>query len=148
MGQRLKFLELTRLLDDLTYDNYAILVEELCYINANIHDELIGSPPIYAYWNGILATIKRERDLQELKLNTYISESRKAVKDAGLQKLTVRDLDDIVMSTPEYKELSELLIKNREKYDMIKSLVEALQHKKDMLIQLSANQRAEVNISK
>ena len=142
--------ELTKLLDDLTMDNYSTLVEELCYINPrDINGELIKCPSIFAHWNGALATVKRDRDTQELKVNTFIAESRKQCKGVNLNnKLTAKDLDDMVMSLPEYKHSNEDFIKKCEKHDMIKSLIEALYQKKDMLIQLSANQRAEIGLNK
>ena len=77
--------ELTKLLDNLTMDNYSTLVEELCYINPNdINGELIKCPSIFAHWNGALATVKRDRDTQELRVNTFIAESRKQSKKGNL----------------------------------------------------------------
>jgi hypothetical protein len=141
--------DIAEVLKDINEDNFPILVRDLCAINKDlITDELIKVPSVYAYWAGILTLVKKNRDLQELRLTSTGAALRKKYKEESGSKLTAKDLDDLVLSNTEYRDIQEEYIKKSNNYDMIKALVEALQHKKDMLVQLSANQRAESNLYK
>jgi len=92
---------------------------------------------------------KKRLDDKNLDLTMYMAKTRKerTEEGAGLaKKPTAKDLDDYVLSQEEYgrivREVNELTLK----FNMLKSLVQSLGQKKDLLVQLSANMRAEKNI--
>ena len=66
--------------------------------------------------------------------------------NSPLKKLTAKDLDDIVESTSEYAVYTKSVTDASFQYTLLKGLVSALEHKKDMLVQLSSNRRAETNL--
>lgn len=141
--------DIAEVLKGVNEDNFPDIVKELCSIDKDlITDELIKIPSIYAYWAGILTIVKKNRELQELEITSLAATLRKKHKEESGTKLTAKDLDDLVFSNEEYKNKQEEYIKKSQNYDMIKALVDSLQHKKDMLVQLSANQRAESNLYK
>ena len=55
-------------------------------------------------------------------------------------------MESYVKSRPEYKEMLDSKRALDTKYDLLKGLVTSLTHKKDTLIQMSSNARAEKNI--
>ncbi len=141
--------DIAETMKSLDEDNFPALVMELCSIDKeSITDELIKIPSIYAYWAGILTIVKKSRDLQELMISSLAATIRKKHKEDSGTKLTAKDLDDLVYSNVEYQHNQEDYIKKSQNYDMIRALVDSLQHKKDMLVQLSANQRSESNLYK
>ena len=62
------------------------------------------------------------------------------------KKPTAKDLDDFVLSQEEYGRICLQVNELTLKYNMLKSLVQSLSQKKALLVQLSANMRAEKNI--
>ena len=61
-------------------------------------------------------------------------------------KATDKYLEAYVISQPEYRELHEKVVTQNFKLNLITNLVQSLEQKKDMLVQLSANSRAETQI--
>ena len=72
--------------------------------------------------------------------------TRKEKKASTVAKQTAKDLDDFVESTSEYAVYTEKVNEASFKYTLLKGLVSSLDHKKDMLVQLSSNRRAETNL--
>jgi hypothetical protein len=87
-------------------------------------------------------------DKAGLKLVQFMAETRKEQKENASGKYTAKDLDDYVMAHPDYFLLVETANDAQFKYSLIKGLVQSLDQKKDMLVQLSANSRAETNLYK
>ncbi len=74
--------------------------------------------------------------------------SLKISKGQSTTKVTAKDLDDIVLGDTYYTELQTNLDEATFKYEMLKGLVRALEQKKDMLQQISANKREETKLYK
>jgi len=82
-----------------------------------------------------------------LELTKFTAQTRKDQKMSSFpKKLTAKDLDDIVESTPDFTVYTKSVNDASFKYTLLKGLVSALDHKKDMLVQLSSNRRAETNL--
>ena len=64
------------------------------------------------------------------------------------KKMTAKDLDDLVLSADDYKEYKTNLNDATLKYELLKGLVRSLEHRKDMLQQISANKREETKLYK
>jgi hypothetical protein len=83
-----------------------------------------------------------------LNVTHFASDLRKSTKAESGVKLTAKDLDDIVMSNATYSALQNSADDAVFKYEMLKGLVRALEQKKDMLQQVSANKREETKLYK
>ena len=115
----------------------------------NIEDELQRQASVYSYYTGLLGMSKKDLDASNLRLTQYIAQTRKDKKNSNLAvKQTAKDLDDFVSSTEEFHMLSDEVNNCQFKFTLLKGLVQALEQKKDMLVQLSANTRAETNLYK
>ena len=89
---------------------------------------------------------KKNLDDANLELTTYTAQTRKERKEGSMAKQTAKDLDDFVESSDEYKLYNGKVNEAQFKYTLLKGLVSSLEHKKDMLVQLSSNRRAETNL--
>jgi len=134
-------------LDDLTWENYVDIADAITsYDKHNIDDEMTKQASIYSYYQGLLSVAKKSLDDSNLDLTKFMAQTRKEKKSSTAAKQTAKDLDDFVESTPEYGVYNERVNECSFKYTLLKGLVSSLDHKKDMLVQLSSNRRAETNL--
>ena len=115
---------------------------------ANMDVELSRHASHYSYYSAMQDLGKRKLDDANLDLTIYMSQIRKERKDdSAMQgKPTAKDLDDHVLCQEGYRRLAFKVNELTLKYNMLRSLVQSLGQKKDLLVQLSANMRAEKNI--
>ena len=134
-------------LEDLTWENYVDIADGITqYDKHAIDDEMTKQASIYSYYQGLLSIAKKRLDDANLDLTTYTAQTRKERKEGSMAKQTAKDLDDFVESSDEYKLYNGKVNEAQFKYTLLKGLVSSLEHKKDMLVQLSSNRRAETNL--
>ena len=139
--------DLLEALEDLTWENYVDIADGITqYDKHNIDDEMTRQASIYSYYQGLLSISKKRLDDANLGLTTYMAQTRKDKRGSSVAKQTAKDLDDFVESTLEYTEHTKKVNDASFKYTLLKGLVSSLDHKKDMLVQLSSNRRAETNL--
>ena len=139
--------DLLEALEDLTWENYVDIADGITqYDKHNIDDEMTRQASIYSYYQGLLSISKKRLDDANLGLTTYMAQTRKDKRGSSAAKQTAKDLDDFVESTLEYTEHTKKVNDASFKYTLLKGLVSSLDHKKDMLVQLSSNRRAETNL--
>lgn len=139
---------LLEVFNDLTWENYVDIADSLTQFDKHeIDTELERQSSVYSYYQGLLSISKKNLDDAQLKLTTYTAQTRKETKGTTLpRKLTAKDLDDFVESTSEFADFTQKVNEASFKYTLLKGLVSSLDHKKDMLVQLSSNRRAETNL--
>ena len=144
----IKFELLLEALDDFGWDNFVVISEEVTKINNhNIQGELLQQPMIYSAYSGLQAKAKKRLDKARTELEIFEATSRKDKKETAVGKMTAQSLEDYVKASPEYRTHVEAVRDARERYDYLASILNSLSHKKDMLVQLSANNRAEINLN-
>jgi len=135
---------------NLDIDKYLEMHSKLSSIDKdNLAMELVKHTTVYSYYHGLLVWQKRKVDLLAsnnqamyslIKNNELISNKNKGAK------ATATYLEDFVQSNEEYIKLKNNLIYQEEIYGYLKSICSMLEHKKDMMIQLSANLRSETKL--
>ena len=134
-------------LEDLTWENYVDIADSVTqYDKHEIDTEMARQASIYSYYQGLLSVAKNRLDEANLTLTKYSAIARKEKKNSSTTKQTAKDLDDFVMSEPEFALYTKKVNDAQFKYTLLKGLVSSLEHKKDMLVQLSSNRRAETNL--
>ena len=134
-------------LDDLTWENYVMIADNVTQFDKHeIDNELARQASVYSYYQGLLSLAKRALDDANLTLTQYTALTRKEKKEASSVKQTAKDLDDFVESRDTFLVYSKAVNDAQFKYTLLKGLVSSLEHKKDMLVQLSSNRRAETNL--
>ena len=134
-------------LEDLTWENYVDIADGITqYDKHAIDDEMTRQASIYSYYQGLLSIAKKKLDDANLELTKFTAQTRKERKETSASKQTAKDLDDFVESSEEYYLHTKRVNDAQFKYTLLKGLVSSLEHKKDMLVQLSSNRRAETNL--
>lgn len=144
---------LTEALEDFTWDNYKDISDGVVRFDENTVDsEMTRQASMYSYYHGLMSLAKKSINDQQTALGRFAGEFRKTVKDSaaarGASKMTAKDLDDAVFSSPEYFERTNKLNEMNFKFELLKGLVRALEQKKDMMQQVSANRREETKLYK
>ena len=139
--------DLLEALEDLTWENYVDIADGVTQFNKHeIDNELTRQASVYSYYQGLLSISKKRLDDANLDLTKYTAQTRKEKKASTVAKQTAKDLDDFVESTVEFVDYSKEVNNASFKYTLLKGLVSSLEHKKDMLVQLSSNRRSETNL--
>lgn len=130
-------------LDTETYQKIALKLARID--RDSVEDELGRFPSFYTYYYGFLVHTKAQLDLAELELEERKSEIRRSGRGPGV-KLTVAAGEDLVNSSEEIQELNRVVQRLSTIYSFMKGICNTLEHKKDMLVQLSANKRQETKL--
>ena len=141
--------DLTVLLEEFTWDNYKTISDAVVKFDEyNIDNEMFRQASIYSYYYGLMGAAKKRMNDLDTELVRLSSTLRRDYKNGTIKKLTAKDLDDLVFGDETFvtaqKEVSEATFK----YELLKGLVRALEQKKDMLQQVSANKREETKLYK
>tara|TARA_R110000751_G_scaffold82975_1_gene166799 strand:+ start:72 stop:512 length:441 start_codon:yes stop_codon:yes gene_type:complete len=134
-------------LEDLTWENYVDIADSITqYDKHEIDNEMARQASIYSYYQGLLSVAKNRLDEANLNLTKFSAIARKEKKSSSTTKQTAKDLDDFVMAEPDFALYTKNVNDAQFKYTLLKGLVSSLEHKKDMLVQLSSNRRSETNL--
>lgn len=133
--------------ENLDWETYIVLSESLTKIDPrSVEEELTNQPKLFSYYAGLFETSKKDVEKTEIDLTQAVARAKMsaatALKSTGVRPTaalleTHAETDDDVVA------LTEELNKLKYKSGLLKSLMQALTHKKDCLVQISANQRAE-----
>lgn len=133
--------------DDLNWENYVDIADSITTFDKHaIDDEMTRQASVYSYYQGLLSIAKKALDVANLNLTVFTATARKNQKGATVAKQTAKDLDDFVESSEGFVGFSQDVTEAQFKYTLLKGLVSALDHKKDMLVQLSSNRRSETKM--
>jgi len=114
-----------------------------------IESTLMNHSAIYAYFASLLSYAKRVRDESSIELDkkeSEVREKRRADLELVGEKVTQGALNSYVLSVPNLIKAKQELADADSKYSLAKSLINALDHQKDCLVQISANKRAEAKL--
>ena len=143
-------LDINQIINDLDMDTYNEICQNITKIDrTNMDNELSRHASHYSYYSAMQDLCKKKLDDANLDLTIYMARTRKERTDEGRslpKKPTAKDLDDYVLAQEGYRAHAAKVNELTLKYNMLKSLVQSLSQKKDLLVQLSANMRAEKNI--
>ena len=141
--------ELIESLEDFTWENYKDISDALVTFNDyEVENEMFRQASIYSYYYGLMSMAKKMMNERSLQLTRFASQHRMEAKQQTMKKLTAKDLDDLVFANDEHSSRQTALDESTFKYEMLKGLVRALEQKKDMLQQVSANKREETKLYK
>ena len=135
---------------DKILDQYTTLVRKYIEIDvAEINKTITEHSAYFAFFGAVLAYAKKVQDTLSVKLEMSEAkhkELRRCALTEKAQKVTESHLNTYVLIVPELIEMRDELLEAQQKYNLAKNLINSLDHQKDMLVQLSANNRAEVKL--
>ena len=112
----------------------------------NVDDELSKHPGAYCFFHGMMVEAKKEADVANQEQERYWHTSRVTALEYRTvegKKTTEKILDSLIFQDQKYNTLKRASIDATYLYNLLKALVSGLEHKKDCLVQLSSNRRAE-----
>ena len=142
--------DLLRFYEDLDLPTFHELAQRLASINQNdIVGELSRQAAVYASYAGLSQYAKKRVSFLEIELNQCVTaakiRARKECEAKGT-KATVAVVDTFVSSDESCTEMTRELAILVEKEGLLKGLLNSLSQRKDCLIQLSSNQRNEMQM--
>ena len=141
--------DLTVLLQDFTWENYKDISDAVVKFDEfNIENEMFRQASVYSYYYGLMGAAKKQMNDLDTELVRLSSVLRRDYKENSTSKLTAKDLDDLVFSHADYIQATGACNEASFKYELLKGLVRALEQKKDMIQQVSANKREETKLYK
>ncbi len=136
--------------EDLNWDMYIELCDNYLKVNStDITKELETQAIQYSYYSGLLAMAQEKVDEIELNIETFMGQAGNDARSYLMLndlKVTDKAVEGIILSKQEYKNLVEKRAEVKTKFNLLKSLVAAMSMRKDSLIQISSNSRAETRI--
>lgn len=116
---------------------------------SGIDEALLKHTAVYAFFGAVLAhakrVVNREENDYEYEEAKVREERREELKSSG-QRATDRALDAFVKTVPSLRDAQSKVQDASHRYNLAKNIVSSLEHQKDMLVQISANKRAEVKL--
>lgn len=138
--------------DNLDWESYIQISDAIIKINKDdLYKELQDQASLYSYYNGLKSYCKKNLEKEQLKLEQLVSIKKKEeseVRNAQGQRVTDKLLESLVLSSEEYTNQKNNVINLTYKYNLLSGLVSALEAKANMVVQLSANARAETQLYK
>jgi hypothetical protein len=132
-----------------TWSTYKDISDSLLQVDdTNLEQEMLTHPSTYSYYHALMSYAKDRVSEAERGLMRVDASIRNTIGNVSItgHKKTVKDIDATVFSSPEYVEAAKELSDANFKYELFKGLVRALEHKKDMMVQVSVNKREEVKL--
>ena len=130
----------------LTWAQYREISAKLSWVNKlNVEDELATIATVYSYYHGLMIRAKTLQDTHAQLIEQCESAVKKEARDNG-PKLTAAAAEDLVNCDKDIQRLKVELIARKEIYLLLKGICDSISMKKDMLVQLSSNQRQETKL--
>jgi len=139
---------------ELTYsklsDTYMDITKTYLAIDeGNVEKALLQHTGVYAFFGAVLAyaknrsnVIESEYEYEEAKIR---EDRRREMQEEG-KRATDRALDAYVKTVQDLRTLKRRVNDAEHRYNLARNIMHALDHQKDMLVQISANKRAEVKL--
>jgi|DEB0MinimDraft_6_1074348.scaffolds.fasta_scaffold110841_2 hypothetical protein len=142
--------DLLRAYDELDMELYLKLSDSLTSINKfSINDDIVNHSRIYSYYAGLMEYASFQVKQYENELEKYQVDLKNDARDAIIHagaRATVAAVEDYVGRDTTLHTMKKNLEEKRYKQGLLKSLVQSMSHRKDLLVQLSANSRAETRM--
>ena len=142
--------KLEETLDDFRWEIYDEIAANIAKIDPmHIDEELQRQAFTYSRYYGLMALCKDKLRGAELDLEIYIARTKHdeySRKTEAGEKMTEKIMEAFVFSRPEYKNFVKQVDDRKSQHEMLKGLVNSLSQRKDALIQMSSNARAEKNM--
>ena len=115
----------------------------------DMDDALQNHTALYAFFGGVLAHAKKVANTAEISFEyaeAEVKEERRDFLTSQGKKATEGALSAHALTISYLRDLKSKVLEAQHKYNLAKNIVTSLDHQKDMLVQMSANKRAEIKM--
>jgi len=141
--------DLQLILDNKPIDLKKKYQEDLRISKETINDNLMDQPALFAFYSvmsEIAEAVYEEARLElELLEATLDEHYRKVFLEEG-QKVTEKKLEKVVATNSDRIESAKAKIQTRKNRNILKALTESMRHRKEAVISLASNYRAEMDV--
>lgn len=134
-------------INSITLESYLETSNKIAFIDKdNLEDELVHLPVIYSYYHGLMIRSKRAYDRA---INAFEQEKaciKLKLRQESATKVPVDALENKALCDQGLIALSDDVLKYDEIYGFYKGLCQTLGIKKEMLVQINADKRAETKL--
>lgn len=142
----MKHADLLKFYEDLDWELYITISDSLLNINKEYLDnEILGHSTMYSSYSGLSEIANRNCKGLANDIEAYEATLKTSARNT-LSKTTVAAIQDYVSTDTTLQEMKKDLEEKTYKYGLLKSLITSMQHRKDLIIQLSSNRRAETKM--
>ena len=131
-------------------DTYLDITKKYLKVDeSTIENALFQHTGVYAFFGAVLAYAKREVDRaanDKEREEATVREARRSELVEEGKKATDRALDAYVKTVLSVQGMEDRYEVCTHKYHLAKNIINSLDHQKDMLVQISANKRAETKL--
>ena len=140
--------EYQTLYDSINLKTYISILEEVVSIDKNRLDlELETQAKLYTFFSGMCVMAKQKMDAAFHRIENFTTIEKNNYRNTS-GKASVDVVESYVKGKEDYINLRDTHLQLTEKYELLKALCRGLEQKKDMLVQLSSNARAETKLYK
>jgi hypothetical protein len=123
-------------------------LQDIVNINANdLNNELANQPAVVSWFGAVLAeAIATYEELKDRKERVYAElylKYKEKDEKMGVKSTEAR-LNSLILTDSDYEKVQVQFNEMRKQVNVLKSISNSLEHRRDMLIQLSANIRREL----
>lgn len=130
----------------LDWESYITLCDMLTKVTKDsIEGNLQIQASLYSHYAGLLALASLDVDRAENGVDRCIAGARQRI-ELSSGKLAEKYMEAAIEREEDVQSHKKNLIEAEYRYNLLHSLVKALDQKKDCLIQMSSNHRAEINL--
>lgn len=133
--------------EDLDWETYIAISDRVVKVDKeNLEKELVDQASLYSYYTGLRAFCKKQIEKKSIEIEQFGAKHKRVEEELKREKgerITDKILESSLLSSKVYNEKKNTLSDLQFKYNLLHSLCQALEQKKDCLVQLSANNRAE-----
>jgi hypothetical protein len=130
--------------------SYMEITKQYIFLNeGNLQERMMHHPSIFAFFGAVLALAKYEEERAEVEFEKREAEIREARREeivSSGKRATDRALDAYLKTVPELRTLVKIASRKTYLFNLAKNIMSALASQKDMIVQLSANRRAEAKL--
>ena len=131
-------------------NKYLQIAEEYLEISEeNMDEALQNHTSLYAFFGAVLAHAKKTYNKADISFEYAEAEAKEERRESFSskgKKSTEGALSAYVLTLPHLRDLRSEVLESQHKYNLAKNIITSLDHQKDMLVQMSANKRAEIKM--
>lgn len=127
--------------------NASDIADDAGFTEATLDDNMIRQPALVAHYGQVLAKMQYSMDSAKQMLEIQESKSARALRDeaaADGKKITEALINSTLPTVSEVAHARRIYNQSKSDFEGMKIALEALRHKKDMMVQIGVNRRAEI----
>lgn len=121
--------------------------DDVSFTEASLDDDMVRQPALVAHYGILVSELQFNMDMKKQVLEVTSSKVAREMRDEAAEngnKITEASINSKLPTDPRVMKAQKALSRAKADYEAGKVTLEALRHKKDMMIQIGVNRRSEL----